>query len=737
MKSLPFDAGHCSTLVELLRFRTAKQPDKIAYTFLMDGDRQEIPMTYAELDRQARKVAGKLQSLGAAGERALLLYPPGLEYITAFFGCLYAGVTAMPAFPPRPNRPMPRLQGMVGDAKVKVALASSAVLDNLEQRFTHAPELRDLCWLNTENVPDSFEADWTPPAISRDSLAFLQYTSGSTSIPKGVMLSHGNLLHNLELIRNAFECTAECNSVFWLPPYHDMGLIGGILEPLYTGGSTVLMAPVAFLQSPFRWLDAISRTRAVISGAPNFAYELCVQKITPEQLTKLDLSSWDLAFNGAEPVRPETLDRFAERFAPCGFRREAFYPCYGLAEATLLVTGSTRSAAPVLRSFVAKALEKNQVREDAGADAKTLVGSGRCPEVQSVVIVNPETCLPCPSGEVGEIWVEGGSVAQGYWNRPEESERIFRARLANGQSGTFLRTGDLGFLVDGELFVTGRAKDLIILQGKNHYPQDIELTVEESSKAVRPCCVAAFAAEIEGDEKLIVVAEIEREARGQNHDETLAAIRRAVAEHHDIAVCSIVLIKTLTIPKTSSGKIQRHLCRERFLGNGLDIVAQWTQEVVAVGSSSQQLLPLLTATDDCGPTPDCVSIQTWLVEHIAERLKFPAREIDVDMPFASLGMDSMTAVLLAGDLETYLGRSLPPTLMYDHPSIAALAAHLAEGTDVETPAPEVQQRIDRSTAQGLLERLDDLPEEDAGALLAEMLAEEEFRTGGFLQPVGS
>src|SRR5262249_50851357 len=421
------------------------------------------------------------------------------------------------------------------------------------------------------------------------SRAVVQYSSGSAAIPKGVRLSHGNLLHNLELIRNAFECTGECNSVFWLPPYHDMGLIGGVLEPLYTGGSTVLMAPVAFLQSPFRWLDAISRTRAVISGAPNFAYDLCVQKITPEQLAKLDLGSWDLAFNGAEPIRPETLDRFAERFGRCGFRREAFYPCYGLAEATLFVTGSTRSAAPVLRSFAAKALERNQVQEDAGPEVKTLVGSGRCREVQRVVIVNPETCLPCPSGGVGEIWVEGGSVAQGYWNRPQETERTFRARLANSQEGTFLRTGDLGFLVDGELFVTGRAKDLIILQGKNHYPQDIELTVEESSRAVRPSCVAAFAAEIDGDEKLIVVAEIEREARGQNHDDTLAAIRRAVAEHHDIAVWSVVLIKTLTIPKTSSGKIQRHLCRERFMGNGLEIVAQWTQEAVAVGSSSQQL----------------------------------------------------------------------------------------------------------------------------------------------------
>jgi acyl-CoA synthetase (AMP-forming)/AMP-acid ligase II/acyl carrier protein len=733
MKSLPFDAAHCSTLVELLRFRAAKQPDRIAYTFLVDGDRQEIPVTYAELDRAARKIAGRLQSLGAAGERALLLYPPGLEYISAFFGCLYAGVTAMPAFPPRPNRPMPRLQGMVADAKVKVALAPTSVLDNLEQRFTHAPELRDLHWLNTDDLPADSEENWTQPAIFRDSLAFLQYTSGSTSIPKGVMLSHGNLLHNLELIRRAFVCCPEANSVFWLPPYHDMGLIGGILEPLYSGAPAVLMAPVAFLQSPFRWLDAISRTRAVISGAPNFAYDLCVQKITPEQQSRLDLSSWELAFNGAEPVRPETLERFAERFGPSGFRKKTFYPCYGLAEGTLFVTGGTRTAAPVLRSFEPRALEKNQVQEDNGPAAKTLVGSGQCPSEQRVVIVDPETCLPCSAGEVGEIWVQGGSVAQGYWNRPEESKDVFQARLPNSESGAFLRTGDLGFLVDGELFVTGRAKDLIILQGKNHYPQDIELTVEEASRAVRPSCVAAFATEIDGAEKLIVVAEIEREARGQNHDDTLAAIRRAVAANHDVAVWSIVLIKTLTIPKTSSGKIQRHLCRERFLGAGLEIVDRWTQEAVAAGSCSRQLAPLPTATADCH------GIQDWLVANIAERLKFPAGEIDVHMPFASLGMDSMTAVLMAGDLETYLGRTLPPTLMYDHPSIAALAAHLADDNvaSQECKRPEAVQRIDRSTAQDLLARLDDLPEDDAGALLEEMLAEEEFRTGGCLQAVGS
>jgi acyl-CoA synthetase (AMP-forming)/AMP-acid ligase II/acyl carrier protein len=544
------------------------------------------------------------------------------------------------------------------------------------------------------------------------------------------MLSHKNLLSNLELIHRAFEMEPESSSVFWLPPYHDMGLIGGILEPLYAGSPTVLMAPVAFLQCPFRWLDAMSRTRAVISGAPNFAYDLCVQKTTPEQRSRLDLSSWRLAFNGAEPIRHETQERFAQTFADCGFRPEAFYPCYGLAEATLFVSGGLKAALPIVRTVGAKALENNQLKLAAHDDtARTLVGSGQCPPAQQLRIVHPETCIPCAAGEVGEIWVRGASVAAGYWNRPEESAPVFGARLAGSKEGPFLRTGDLGFLLDGELFVTGRAKDLIILHGKNHYPQDIEKTVEENCPEIRPSCLAAFAFEADGEERLGIVAEIERSARKQSLDDTLAAIRRAVAVHHDVAVCSIALIKPLTIPKTSSGKIQRHVCRERFLDKSFDILAEWTQDLEPVRSECE--IQDSEAVIPAPVTDKAEAIQAWLVTQIAERLKMPAREVDVHLPFASLGMDSMTAVLLAGDLEVWLERRLPPTLMYDHPSIDALARHLAEepAEPEPTPEPVAVQSIDRNGAQDLLARLDDLSSDETAALLNEMLAEEAFRSG--------
>ena len=335
-----------NTLVELLRWRAEQQPDFLAYRFLQDGESEIVSIAYAELDQRARAIGARLESLGAAGQRALLLYSPGLDYIAAFFGCLYAGVTAVPAYPPRLNRPVPRIQAIVADSQASFALTTSTILNNIEQRFEYAPDLQALSWLNTEQVPIGLEADWRPPTISSDTLAFLQYTSGSTSQPKGVMLSHGNLMHNLKAIRHGFQLDASARGVFWLPSYHDMGLIGGILEPMYLGGSSTLMSPVSFLQRPVRWLEAISRYRGTTSGAPNFAYDLCVDKITPEQMEGLDLSSLTLAFCGAEPIRPETLERFARTFALCGFRKAAFYPCFGMAEGTLIVSGGEGPSEP-------------------------------------------------------------------------------------------------------------------------------------------------------------------------------------------------------------------------------------------------------------------------------------------------------------------------------------------------------------------------------------------------------
>ncbi len=504
-----------STLVEVLRWRALHQPDRLAYTFLLDGETQEVHLTYAQLDRRARAIASCLKSMGVYGGRALLVYPPGLEFIAGFFGCLYAGVVAIPIYPPhspRLDKSLPKLRATASDAEPIAALTSSALLPLMESIRAQAPDLQAFPWLATDTIDSRLAEQWQEPPIDSTSLAFLQYTSGSTAAPRGVMISHGNLLHNSALIQQCFEHTAESRGVIWLPSYHDMGLIGGILQPLYAGFPVTLLSPVAILQRPLRWLQAISRTRGSTSGGPPFAYDLCVRKITSEQRASLDLSSWDVAFIGAEPVRYETLERFAATFAPCGFRREAFYPCYGLAEATLIASGGLKTAPPVVFTIQNAALEHNRVAaapEEKGG-GQTLVGCGQSLRDQEIVIVHPEKLTRCQPNEVGEIWLAGTSVARGYWNRSEETEGIFQARLAETGEGPFLRTGDLGFLKDGELFVTGRLKDLIIVAGHNHYPQDIELTVEGSHPSVRPGCCAAFSVDIDGEERLVIVTEVER-----------------------------------------------------------------------------------------------------------------------------------------------------------------------------------------------------------------------------------
>ncbi len=571
-----------STLVEILRRRVLHQPDRLAYTFLLDGETGEAHLTYTDLDQKARAIGARLQSLGASGERALLLYPPGLEFITGFFGCLYAGVVAVPVYPPYParlDRTLPRFLAIARDAQVVVVLTSSELFPVAESLFSLAPDLQALHWLATDTIAGNIADEWEHPVLSGTSLALFQYTSGSTAAPRGVMLTHSNLLHNSALMQRCFEHSSESRGIIWVPPYHDMGLIAGILQPFYLYSSMILMSPMAFLQRPLRWLQAISRTRATTSGGPNFAYDLCVRKITPEQRAALDLSSWDVACIGAEPVRPETLERFAATFAPCGFRRAAFYPCYGLAEATLIASGGLKAAPPIDFTVQSAALERNRVAAAPGEDAgaRTLVGCGQSLGDQKIVIVHPETLTRCSSDEVGEIWIAGPSVAQGYWNQPEDTERTFHAYLADTGEGPFLRTGDLGFLRDGELFVTGRLKDLIIIDGYNHYPQDIELTVEQSYPALRPGCCAAFSVDVAGQERLVIVAEVERRylpRRVQSLDtkEVVQAIRRAVAEYHELSVYAVSLLKPGTIPKTSSGKIQRHVCRTNFLAGSLDVI---------------------------------------------------------------------------------------------------------------------------------------------------------------------
>lgn len=676
----PDPCPNVATLINLLRCRANQEPHKTAYTFLADGETEEVRLTYQELDQRSQAIASHLQNLGATGSRALLLYPSGLEFITAFFGCLYAGVVAVPAYLPRQNHSLSRLQAILADSQATIALTTTFILSSLERRLTEFPELKALHWLATDKMQSDAAVAWRSPTVNCNSLAFLQYTSGSTGTPKGVMVSHGNLLHNQRSIQQGFQHTQQTIFVGWLPLYHDMGLVGNVLQPLYLGIPCILMAPVAFLQRPLRWLQVISLYQATTSGGPNFAYNLCVSKITPEQRSQLDLSSWEVAFNGAEPVRAETIERFTETFASCGFRREAFYPCYGMAENTLIVSGGLKSAPPVLQNFQAQALEQNRVVLAAGepGEMRTLVGCGQTLLQQQIAIAHPETLTRCPSNQAGEIWVSGASVAQGYWQRPVGTEYTFQAYLADTGEGPFLRTGDLGFLQDGELFITGRLKDLIIIRGRNYYPQDIELTVEQSHPALRPSAGAAFSAEVDGEERLVVSQEVERTyLRKLDVDEVVGAIRQVVWKQHGLQVYAVLLLKVGGIPKTSSGKIQRHACREGFLKGSLPVVGSSIlepQRSNPKGGSPQQQLTL--------------ELNLW--NYITTLLEITPAQLNSQQPLNTLGLDSLKAIAIKNYLEENFGLVLPMETFLEDVTIAQLATQiLTEGTSAEASSPAI------------------------------------------------
>lgn len=688
-----------STLVELLRLRAHHQPEGLAFSFVFDGEKETVSLSYDGLDRRARVIGAWLQGRGAAGERVVLLFPPGLDVIAAFFGCLYAGAVAVLAAPPRPRRSMYRLEGILTDARAKFCLTTAAVRSSIVGAV-NAPEGRDgLTWLVDDQVPAGIEAEWREPAISSATLAFLQYTSGSTTTPRGVMVSHGNLLHNLALIRHGFQIPTSSRGVFWLPMYHDMGLIGGVLQPIYVGKPSVLMAPASFLQRPVRWLQAVSDHRATVSGAPNFAYDICVDRISSEERASLDLSCWDLAFCGAEPICWDTLERFTAAFAPSGFRPEAFYPCYGLAEATLMVSGGAGPSRPRGFKVQTKPLREGRVvwaRPDEDR-TQTLVSSGHALLDQKVAIVNPETLTPCPTDQVGEVWVSGPSVALGYWDRPEETARTFHARIAGTADGPYLRTGDLGFLAAGELVVTGRLKDLIIIHGCNHYPHDIEQTVERCHPALLAGCGAAFSVERDCQDRLVIVQEVERQHRNLDGAEVIALIRKAVADEHELPVDAVVLVKPLSIPKTSSGKIQRYACREKYLAGSLEPVAEW--RAPAAEPTETGGVPALAGSSALRTTPTAPSVEAWLVARIAAQIGIDPGQIDRREPLAHYGINSVQAVSLSGDLEQWLGRPLSATLIYDYPTIESLSRYLGEGGVVKEEAEAVDAHADRPADQ--------------------------------------
>ncbi|WP_313930037.1 non-ribosomal peptide synthetase [Trichocoleus sp. FACHB-262] len=678
---LEFAIGY-PTMVELLRERASQQANQRAFTFLADGETESDWLTYADFDQRSRAIAAQLQALNLQGERALLLYPPGLDYLTAFFGCLYAGVVAVPAYPPRNARNTPRILSMVQDAEAAIALTTSSLVDKIQSLLSEHTALDSLQWLTTDQLPKHLANDWQEPQLDKDTLAFLQYTSGSTGTPKGVMVSHGNLLHNAATTYQYMGHSPESVFVSWLPAYHDMGLIGGILQPLYGGFPCVLMPPATFLQRPYRWLQAISRYKATTSGGPNFAYDLCAQKITLEQRQTLDLSNWQVAFNGAEPVRGETLKAFAETFAECGFRPEAFYPCYGMAEATLMVSGGSPGIAPPIKTVQAIALEQDQILEATPdtEDTRLLVGCGQSIPDQTVAIAHPQNLTSCAEGQVGEVWVTGPSVGQGYWNRLEETQATFGAYLADTVAGPFLRTGDLGFLQEGELFITGRVKDLIIIRGRNLYPQDIERTAEQSHPSLKIGAGAAFTVEVNQEERLVVVQELE--FRQQPDMEKVAgAIRGAIAQAFEVQVYAVVLLKPGHIPKTTSGKIQRRACRADFLAGSLAAAGSSIIDVIHDDSAANEL----TRADllAIASTERQAVLEVELQRQVAAVVGVRPDQINPEQPLNTLGIDSIMAVTLKNDLEINLRVTISAIDFLDDVSLTELTqqilAQLEEG----------------------------------------------------------
>ncbi|MEM7482576.1 MAG: amino acid adenylation domain-containing protein [Acidobacteriota bacterium] len=683
------------TLVHLLRQRSkGSLASKAAYTFLHDqpgdGGEERIAgrLTFGELDRRAREIAAALQQGDLRGQRALLLYSPGIDFVAAFFGCLYAGVIAVPAFPPTSVRSLPRLLAVAEDAQAGVALTTAELAARFQGLAGAAPGMDRIHWIATDTLPDGAADAWRDPRVTGEDLAFLQYTSGSTSAPKGVMVSHANLLHNEELIRRAFGQSEESVIVGWLPLYHDMGLIGNVLQPLYVGASCVLMSPFAFLKAPIRWLRAISRFRATTSGGPNFAYDLSVHKVPPALRQGLDLSSWRVAFNGAEPVRAGTLERFAAAFEPHGFDRRAFQPCYGLAEGTLFVTGEPIAEEPRVRPFDTAALEEGRAAGDQ--DGRPLVSSGSLAAGveagQRLLVVDPESGQERPAGAVGELWLTGPSVTGGYWRREDATREVFGARLADGDVTRFLRTGDLGFVEDGRLFVTGRLKDLIILRGRNHYPQDIELTAETSHRALRPGCSSAFGVTVDDEERLAIALEVRPEVAEKGDRETLAGIvetvRRAIVAGHQVDPHRVVLLAPRSVPKTSSGKVQRRLCRARLLADELPVVYM-------SGGGDEAPDDPENPSGGGGSEPPADPAQLRMLEGVllqqaAKLLKVEPESLDREQP---LPLDSLAAMEVQEAVEAAFGVSPPLEELFDTPTVASLAAWILEAQKAPPEKP--------------------------------------------------
>jgi amino acid adenylation domain-containing protein len=657
------------SFVDLLRWRGVNQVDKRAFTFLGNGETEAGHLCFGELDRRARAIGARLQAQNARGARVLLLFPSGLDYIAAICGCLYAGAIAVPVPLPQLSQSLQRIQAIARNSEATCALTTSLILASVKPLITKASELvelESLKWLAVD-TSESIESDWHEPDVAGDTVAFLQYTSGSTGRPKGVIINHNNLLQQSYQLSRIFLYEAKTSCVTWVPMYHNSGLFGVVLQVIYGGFPAAFMPPISFLERPARWLEAITRYKATVSAGPNFAYDLCVSQVPQEIRETLDLSSWDTAVNSSEPIRTKTLDRFVEAFGPCGFRREAFFPCYGLTESTLIVSGGPKWSELAVQTVKTAALENNLIVEASREqnDVKELVSSGQVLPSEKVIIVNPETLAECAPREVGEIWVKGPCVAQGYWHRPNATEDTFHCFLANTGEGPFLRTGDLGYLQDRQVFVTGRLKDLIIVRGRNHYPQDIELTVAQCHVSLRPGFGAAFSVEEDDEERLVVVQEV-KIADETKVPEVIEAIRQAIARAHGIQVYGLALVEENSILKTYSGKIQRSACRAAYLNQSLAVLKEWHLNTTPEQRRSPAEFTNTERTVE--------EVESWLTNMLASKIGIEASQIDRNRPITQYGLDSIGAIELMHGIETSLGTRLPMWSLLQGPSIAELSA---------------------------------------------------------------